>query len=426
MMRPMYSSENLRRFGPLEWLIVALSAASLVVFAFQWARMLGFLWDISVYERAVADYSRGVDPYRTDVMFPFVYHPFVLRLFAILSSVLPLKVVLPALTLAALVWLSRELLDAAAWLGTAPLQSACETRKRSIGPWQLALAIAAASGFGGNGAAGLLSGNMSLLMHFALMAALLRGGRVHSVFWRHLPYVLILVFALIKPYFLIFLAAPVLLYERRMVAVGWSLAVAALFTAMWLSFQVYWAAEYAHFIANLRYHILGRGDLGYTFFYVFGAITRKPLLALELHTIVSLLLIALVPLLFAKKYGRAIPFAPQLLVLYLTLTLANPRMKDYDLFPALIGFFAVSGMLSKWSTQITLAGLLLSLVPLLSPAFPDLSSRHPMLFDPFGTWQIVALAAIGLVFLVNMFDEGAQIPPRDTDSTNITSRRISA
>jgi hypothetical protein len=144
--------------------------------------MLGFLWDISVYERAVVDYGRGVDPYRTDVMFPFVYHPLVLRLFAILSSVLPLKVVLPALTLAALVWLSRELLGAAPRSGTAPLQSACETHEHVIGPGRLALAIAAASGFGGIGAAALLSGNMSPLMHFALMAALLRGGRVHSVF----------------------------------------------------------------------------------------------------------------------------------------------------------------------------------------------------------------------------------------------------
>ena len=414
----MYSSENLRRFGPLEWLIAVFSAVSLAVFASRWARMLGFLWDISVYERAVADYGRGIDPYRTDVMFPFVYHPLVLRLFAILSSVFPLKVVLPALTLAALAWLCRELLDAVAAPGTAPLQSASETQMHIVSPSQLTFAIAVASGFGGIGAAALLSGNMSPLMHFALMAALLRGGRAQSAFWRYLPFLFILLFALIKPYFLIFLAAPVLLYGRRLIALGSALTVVALFSAIWFSFQMYWPAEYAQFIANLRGHILGRGDLGYTFFYVFGAITHKPMLALELHTIVSLLLIALVPLLFAKKYGRAIPFAPQLLVLYLVLTLANPRMKDYDLFPALVGFFAVSGMLSKWATHIAFAGLLLSLVPLLSWAFPDLNANHPMLFDPFGTWQILALAVIGLAFLVNIFDDAGQTPQRATGSTN--------
>ncbi len=151
---------------------------------------------------------------------------------------------------------------------------------------------------------------------------------------------------------------------------------------------------------------------------MFGAITHKAMLALELHTIVSLVLIALVPLLFAKKYGRAVPFAPQALVLYLILSLANPRMKDYDLFPALLGFFAVSGMFSKWATQIAFAGLLLTLVPLLSWAFPELNSHHPMLFDPFGTWQIVALAVIGLAFLVNMFDDEGQMVQRATDSTN--------
>ncbi len=255
----MYSSENLRRFGPMEWLIAVLSAVGLAVFASRWARMLGFLWDISVYERAVADYARGADPYRTDVMFPFVYHPLVLRLFAILSSVFPLKVVLPALTLAALAWLCRELLDAVAPPGTAPLQSASETQVHIISPSQLALAIAVAGGFGGIGAASLLSGNMSPLMHFALMAALLRGGRAPSAFWRYLPFMLILLFALIKPYFLIFLAAPVLLHERRMIALGWAIAVGAVFSAIWFSFQMYWPAEYAQFIANLRGAHTGEG-----------------------------------------------------------------------------------------------------------------------------------------------------------------------
>jgi hypothetical protein len=49
-----------------------------------------------------------------------------------------------------------------------------------------------------------------------------------------------------------------------------------------------------------------------------------------------------------------------------------------------------------------------------------------MIFDPFGTWQIVALAVIGLAFLVNMFDDEAQMVQSATDPTKTTSRRTSA
>jgi hypothetical protein len=320
----------------------------------------------------------------------------VLRLFALASNVVPLHVLLPALTVGSLVWLAVELARATSQV---------------IGPARFAAAFVMAAAFGGVGAPALMSGNLAPTMDFALMAALLRGRRDPGALSRYLPYALILLFALVKPYFLLFLAAPVILYERRVVALLCGVIVTAMFAAIWLSFQAYWPSEYAQFLANLRWHILGRGDLGYTFFYVFGALTRKVDLALTLHVFVSLLLLALVPMLFARKYGPAkAPFVPQLMVLHLALTLANPRMKDYDLFPALVGFFAVFGLLSRASERIILAGLSLAAVPLLGSVFPAVSARHPILFDPFGNWQIVGLAVIAVLFLVGMLEETPQMP----------------
>jgi hypothetical protein len=99
---------------------------------------------------------------------------------------------------------------------------------------------------------------------------------------------------------------------------------------------------------------------------------------------------------------------PQLLVLYLVLTLANPRMKDYDLFPALVGFFAVFGLLFRPGLAIILGALILTVVPLLSSLMPEFASQHQMLLDPFGTWQIVGLAVLGVSFLVLMQEPQAE------------------
>jgi hypothetical protein len=142
--------------------------------------------------------------------------------------------------------------------------------------------------------------------------------------------------------------------------------------------------------------------MGYTFFLVFAALTHKVPLALALHVLVSLVMVVIVPQLFKQRYGQDVPFVPQLLVLYLVLTLANPRMKDYDLFPALVGFLAAFGLLFRPGRAIILGALMVTAVPLLSSLMPDFASQHQMLLDPFGTWQIVGLAVLGISFLLLM------------------------
>jgi hypothetical protein len=380
-----------KRVGPIEVLIAIVCAVSLADFAYRWSRILGFFWDISVYQRAVADYESGVDPYRTDVLFPFVYHPLVLRLLAVLGTVVPLRLLLPVLTAAAIVWLVRELMLPAGVSGD-----------MVVTPLRFSAAFIMAAAFGGVGTAACMSGNLAVLMHFAMVAALLRGSRASGWFLRLLPYGLILLFALVKPYFMLYLAIPMVLYERRVMALASSLAAVVLFGAIWLSFQAYWPKEYAQFLANLRWHILGRGDMGYTFFLVFAALTHKVPLALALHVLVSLVMVVIVPQLFKQRYGQDVPFVPQLLVLYLVLTLANPRMKDYDLFPALVGFLAAFGLLFRPGRAIILGALMVTAVPLLSSLMPDFASQHQMLLDPFGTWQIVGLAVLGISFLLLM------------------------
>jgi hypothetical protein len=391
-----------RRSDTVYWAIAAVSLLSLVFFSYRWSRN-GFFWDLAVYRRAVADYHRNLDPYRSDVFFPFVYHPLVLRLFALLNSIVPLKASLPALEVAALASFAFEFVRI-----RLPAELPGKARKRMM------LAAATAGAFGGIGIPALMSGNVASFMHFALIASLLHSRRVASGPSVYLPYGLILLFALIKPYFLIFLALPILLSKSRMTAAACSAAVVLVFAAAWLAFDLFRPVEFSRFMGALQSATLGRRDVGYTFFGAFAAMLNNYLLALALHAVVCAVLIASVLLLFDKRYGRAAEISSWILVTYLLLTLANPRMKDYDLFPALVGFIAVFGLAPKRAALGTLAALLLSLVPLIAPLLPDLSARHPVLFDPYGTWQDVGLVVIGVVFVAGMLEGGrATAPPAD-------------
>jgi len=389
------SREIPRRFDTVWFAIAAASLLGLAVFASHGSKH-GALWDLEVYRRAVDDYHGNVDPYHTDVYYPLVYHPLVLRLFVLLNAVLPLKVSLLSLEWAAFAWFVFELVRTPVRL----------EGHGNAAPEPKILAIVAAGAFGGIGIPTLLSGNITSFMHLALLAALLRSKRVISTGAVLTPYALLCVFVVIKPYFLVFLALPVLLSTNRKTALLYSAAVVGVAAAAWFSFAWLRPTEYAHFIQALRYATLDKGDVGYSFFGFFNKLTYNYALAFAVHGVACVLLLGAVLFLLAGKYGREEAFVPSLFLIYFVLTLANPRMKDYDLFPALIGLLLVFGLRPRSAALGTLAGLLLSFVPLLAPLFQELSTQHPLLFDPYGTWQDMGLVAIGAVFVVGMLRKG--------------------
>jgi hypothetical protein len=388
-----------RRLDTVWLAIAALALLGLAVFASNGSKH-GILWDLSVYRRAVADYHANVDPYRTNVYFPLVYHPLVLRLFVLLNAVLPLKLSLLSLEWAAFAWFVFEL-----------VRTPVRLEGHGNAPEPKILAIVAAGAFGGIGIPVLLSGNITSFMHLALLASLLRSKRIVSLGSAFTPYALLCLFVVIKPYFLVYLALPVLLCANKKTALLRSVAVVAIAAVAWFSFDWLRPTEYAHFIQALRYATLDKGDLGYSFFGFFNKLTYNLVLALALHAVACVLLLAAVLFLLAGRYSRDGAFVPSLFLVYFVLTLVNPRMKDYDLFPALIGLLLVFGLAPRRAALGTLAGLLLSFVPLLAPLFQELSTQHPLLFDPYGTWQDIGLVAIGAAFVVGMLRKGTISSP---------------
>lgn len=366
-------------------------AFSVREFSDSWLRRMGgWFWDLEVYERALSAHGRGTDPYYTGVLLPFVYHPVVLRLLALLDSIGSLRVVLIALTVGAVIWLSREVM----YTTTHPQGG--EAGSRSFGPMHYLVAFAMACAFGGVGVTACMSGNVSVTMHFAMMAALLRGGRPGGLFFRFLPFGLLVLCSLVKPFFLAYLAVPVLLYERRLTALACSFVVVALFGVLWYGFEVYWPGEYAHFQLNVV-RLLSDQDPWYSFFYVFCALTGSRPLSLAAHCVMSVLMIVLVLRLFRQRFGRDVPFAPQLLVLYGVLTLASPRVKEYDLFPVLVGLFLALDLLTPLALRLILISVMLTLIPL--PIVMGADAPHPPGFSPVASWQAFALLFLGVAFL---------------------------
>ncbi|WP_233990386.1 hypothetical protein [Polynucleobacter sp. IMCC 30228] len=119
----------------------------------------------------------------------------------------------------------------------------------------------------------------------------------------------------------------------------------SIFFALMISSSLFYSTEFSAFIATLQNQTLGKRDLGYGFvmFFYDYYLSAGPLIyrAFVLHFAIAVLLLLIVIYLAIKNKWLSVnklnsayfPF-----LLYFLLTLFNPRLKVYDLFPA---FFAL-------------------------------------------------------------------------------------
>jgi hypothetical protein len=353
----------------------------------------GIFWDLSVYQRAVDDLRAGHDPYRTGAGLPFVYHPLVLDAFRLLNQFVALRPALLVLYAISFGWFVFEL---AVWLDTAGRTAA---RAHGVSaPTGLSSGISsflAAAAFGGVGITSFLTGNITSFMHFALLAAFLRANRKPGRMSRVVPGALLLLFSIIKPYFLLYLLIPVVLASGKRAALVRLACMGAVFGGVWLVLAHLEPMEYAAFIGALKYQSLQRLDIGYSFFWVFRRVLNNDWLALGMHVAASAVLLLLAGL-FIRRSDEEKRDGAALFLLYMVLTLANPRMKEYDLFPALVCFFIFLRTVLPGAGFIISVGLFFSSIPLLLRLVRTAGVVLPSITGASDTWQIVGLAALTL------------------------------
>jgi hypothetical protein len=275
----------------------------------------GIFWDFEVYRRAVLDVALGLNPYRTDVKHCFVYHPVLLDIF-VLFDYLNLKAVLGTFYIAI-------------------LMAFCSTFPRlKEHAFELLVSVA----FGGFGALAIGTGNLTLYLHLALLSVFFLSLKKDSFFY---SYIVILLAALIKPYFLAYLFIPLLVQKKIFRK---DLAVLALGTTLLIGVIVFYnlnAPDQIHsFLSTLTYQTVTRHDFGLSFFNWAWLATRNIFAATVAHFFISS---ALLVLIFYHRFKKTrfsnLSNLNVLLLSYIVMTILNPRMKQYDLFPALICLF---------------------------------------------------------------------------------------
>ena len=315
----------------------------LIVIGFSWGTAVfnafenGIFWDLGIYAKAINVLNSGGDPYSPDQLggyLSFVYHPLVLHVMALFGSWLSLA--LMAFYIASIVYFLFSL-------------------KKNSNLW---LSAFLAFAYCGIGFISIASGNLTVFFHLILLGILARDAS-HDLKQKKnskLPtsinttfVILLLAFSIIKPYFLIYLAIPLIMQWGKKEGFAKKLRLVltwmSIFIILMVSSSLFYGAEFSAFITSLQNQTLGKRDLGYGFvmFFYDYYLSAGPLIyrAFFLHfAIAFLLLLISVYLAIKNKWlstdnsnSAYFPF-----LLYFLLTLFNPRLKVYDLFPA---FFAL-------------------------------------------------------------------------------------
>ena len=315
----------------------------LIVIGFSWGTAVfnafenGIFWDLGIYAKAINVLNSGGDPYSPDQLggyLSFVYHPLVLHVMALFGSWLSLA--LMAFYIASIVYFLLSL-------------------KKNSNLW---LSAFLAFAYCGTGFISIASGNLTVFFHLILLGILARDASqdleqkknsklptsINTTF-----VFLLLAFSIIKPYFLIYLAIPLIMQWGKKEGFAKTLRLVltwiSIFIILMVSSSLYYGAEFSSFISAVQNQTLGKRDLGYglvMFFYDY-YLSAGPLIyrAFVLHFLIAVaLLLISIYLAIKNKWLCAdnsnsayFPF-----LLYFLLTLFNPRLKVYDLFPA---FFAL-------------------------------------------------------------------------------------
>ncbi len=269
-------------------------------------------WDLEVYRTAAAALERGDDPYTSTGELYFVYPPLVAKAFNFLGeSSLPLAAAIAYATSFVLFALAaRRLLF---WAMV--ISAAVYVRPQSFG-------------------VSVMTGNVTLYLHFALVVALLAIRRRGIM-----PFNLTLIVAsLIKPYFLAYGLALFILD-------GVSRRTAAIFASCLVGVFLIYVAQYLllpemfhGFVSALSNQAIGTESLGpgrdvgqAAYYYFAHVLERGPALAAHFAAVgllVTLILFLSFP--SARKMTTEDGFLFLVLISTICAVLLNPRLKIYD------------------------------------------------------------------------------------------------
>ena len=375
-------------------LLFAIGIGLIWVFFFSQFIENGIFWDLGIYAKAINVLNSGGDPYSPDQLggyLSFVYHPLVLHVMALFGSWLLL--VLITFYITSIIYFLFSL-------------------KKNSNLW---LSAFLAFAYCGIGFISIASGNLTVFFHLILLGILARDASqdleqkknsklptsINTTF-----VILLLAFSIVKPYFLIYLAIPLIMQWGKKEDFAKTLRLVltwmSIFIILMVSSSHFYGAEFSSFISAVQNQTLGKRDLGYGFvmFFYDYYLSAGPLIyrAFVLHfAIAFLLLLISIYLAIKNKWLSAnnlksayFPF-----LLYFLLTLFNPRLKVYDLFPAFFALYVYFFSLipSTVSRLLFLLAYALSLAQLIGSIF---FASQGIFANPINVYYW----SMGIIFLI--------------------------
>ena len=369
-----------KRMPSLSVLLAVLIGAIWTLYSLQFLNQ-GIFWDLGIYEKAVSVFRSGGNPYELNGYLSFVYQPLVLRFMALFGS--HLEIALMAAYVGSLLFFFSSLGSNRSW-------------------WLYAFLAFAYCGIG---TISIGSGNVTVFFHLILLGILLRhipngeNDRVASSNGFLVFILLVVLFSLVKPYMLAYLLIPIVLtWKSNQQRSTWILVLlAGSFLAFILILSsLYFGAELQSFLSAVQGQTIGKRDLGYglvMYFYDYylsaGTLIYR---AFVLHFAI-LGAILLITLFLAKRSG-ALNNSRFALLLYFLLTILNPRLKVYDLFPALIALFIYVSAFEQ-SKIVKFFFVIAYALSLKQLAGTPLFAHTGILSDPLNVYYLT----MGLIFL---------------------------
>ena len=343
----------------------------------------GIFWDLEIYEKASLIFNAGGNAYDSSFYISkfsagighlFIYQPLVLRGMALFGKYLGAVMILVY---------AGSLLFFLKSLG-------------KNGSWWLASFFAFA--YCGLGTVSIGSGNVTAFLHLILLSLLLRNINKDKLTLT-VFIAAVTLFSLVKPYLIVYLLIPlVTTLHANIKKRVWLLTIAAglIFTGAVIGSSLYFGQEFQAFLSAVRTQTIDKHDLGHgivMYFYEYYRSAGSLIYRAYLLHFAILGTVILAILLLAKR-SNLLKHPNFALLLYFLLTILNPRLKVYDLFPALVALFLFSSTIP----QTIISSCLFSIAYALSLsqlAETPLFAHSGILSDPLNVYYLT----MGLVFI---------------------------
>ena len=242
----------------IPWFLTICLAIIWLVFSLQFIES-GIFWDLGIYAKAINIFNSEGDPYSPDQLggfLSFVYHPLILHGMALFGG-----------------WLSPVLIT----FYIASMVYFLFSLRNNSNLW---LSLFLAFAYCGLGLISLASGNLTVFLHLILLAILVKGSsqdlgqnknqNLSSFTSTNTAFViLVIAFSIIKPYFLVYLAIPLIMQwgknEGIAKTIRLELTWVSIFFALMISSSLFYSTEFSAFTTTLQNQTLGKRDLGYGF-----------------------------------------------------------------------------------------------------------------------------------------------------------------